>query len=129
MSKWLTSLVLLFTLAGQALGGVCGCLGDVPDVHSCCKREFGGKTSLAAKGCCSSDCESVSTQKSPRKGNWDVSAVEFAAKIRPALNYRHFPPVPAYASSPYRDFPSPKHRLKPPRPPDPLYLRHHSFLI
>ena len=129
MSKWLTSLVLLFAIAGQALAGVCDCLGGVPDVHSCCKREINGKTSLAAKGCCTSDCESVSSQKTPQKRNSDVSAVEFTAKIEPVSAYQNYAPAPLYFSLPSGGFRFSKHRLKPPRPPNALYLRHQSFLI
>lgn len=129
MSKWLISLVLLIAIAGQALAGVCDCLGGTPEVHSCCKRDTSGKTSLAAKGCCSSDCESVSSQKTPRRTNSEVYVVEFTAKVKPVLAFQNFLPTPLYVSLPNADLRFSKHRLKPPRPPDTLYLRHNSFLI
>jgi hypothetical protein len=129
MPKWLTSLVLLIAIAGQALAGVCECLADAPDTHSCCKRGNNEQTSIAAKSCCDSDCESMGSQKTPRKTNSEVSVVKLDVKARPVLSFWSFGPKIHYVSLPNCDLRFSNHRLKPPRAPDTLYLRHNSLLI
>lgn len=130
--KWLISLVILIALTGQVWAGVCGCFGDEGNGHSCCKKDTSGKDSIAAKGCCSADCEAAagSATKNPQKSNSDNPHLRAPAKaaLTPESNY------PVWLSNLLRaEAPRPKvrtgdNRLRLARGPD-LFLRHNSFLI
>ena len=130
MAKWVTCLVLLIALTGQVWAGVCVCLDDHSDVHSCCKPDENGKSSMAAKGCCSSDCESISSSQTPGKSNSEVSFSKLSAKQKAvhdtAATWSADRSLPKFHSSPILLF---GNRLKLARPPSQLYLRHNSLLI
>ncbi|MDI1242530.1 MAG: hypothetical protein PSX80_11470 [bacterium] len=129
MLKWVTSLLLLFALTGQVWAGVCGCFEDHDDSHSCCKPDKSGKDSLAAPPCCSADCESIVSSQIPGKNTDRISQDSSSKEIAPAANSAFSPVLPLAVYSTVRPLKLLGHRLKLARPPDALYLRHHSFLI
>ena len=130
MVKWITSLLLLLAVTGQVWAGVCACIEDHNDSHSCCKPDKSGKSSFSAKPCCSSDCESISSSQIPgKKSERLLSDAQSQQQISdvPGKSWFAFSIVDTRAY-----IPLPKlrgDRLKLARPPDALYLRHHSFLI
>ena len=130
MAKWITSLVMLVALTGQVWAGVCSCLHEKGDVHSCCKPDNSGKTSMAAKGCCSVDCEAMSTGKASAYKSSRVTPTKVALErttiesVRLAWSAPKFVTIRTDSTNSYF---SHSHTLA--RPPDALYLRHNSFLI
>jgi len=130
MLKRVTSLLLLFALTGQVWAGVCGCFDDHNDSHSCCRPDKSGKDSLAAPPCCSADCESMTGSQVPGKNADRISPDAASKQIAPdpVSAFRHaLPRVVRLDVRPSNVLGN--HRLKHARPPDALYLRHHSFLI
>lgn len=130
MVKWVTSLLLLLAVSGQVWAGVCGCFDEHGDSDSCCKPDKSGKPSLAAPPCCSADCESVASSQIPGKNVERVSPESVAKEIKLGSTLAFDVQLPlALARSTASTTHSFGHRLKYARPPDALYLRHHSFLI
>ena len=130
--KWLTSLVILIALTGQVWAGVCGCFSEEGDTHSCCKKDTSGKDSIAAKGCCSADCEAAagSASKTPQKNNSDNSHLKAPAKavLAAERNYSVWLEKVFRTEAPRSKVRSGDNRLRLARGPD-LFLRHNSFLI
>ena len=130
MVRWITSLFLLLAFTGQVWAGVCACTEDHGDSHSCCKPDKSGKSTFSAKPCCSSDCESISGSQIPGKKSERVLSDPQSQQQPPDV-----PPAAWFAyplSETRANSLLPKlqgDRLKLARPPDALYLRHHSFLI
>ena len=129
MVKWVASLVMLFALTGQVLAGVCGCLHQRKDTHSCCKPDKSRKTSISARGCCSPECGVMSTSKTPANKSSNVSTAQVDLKQMNVASstmswLTRVTVVREKATSLYF-----RHRHTLARPPDALYLRHHSFLI
>ena len=130
MVKWITSLVLILAVTAVAFGGFCGCLEGHSDTHSCCKPDKSGKSSFSAKGCCSADCETASSNNTPGKKNADIPFSKSLVKNKSLQSPLVFWPTQALV--PLRAKAGPGifgHRLTAARAPCPLYLRHSSFLI
>ena len=130
--KWLTSLVILLALTGSVWAGVCGCFAEQEKGHSCCKKDTSGGDYMAAKSCCSADCETVitATGKTPQKNNSDNSHLKAPAKAAEAPERFAMEWLPRFFQA-ERPHPAPRtgdNRLRFARGPD-LYLRHNSFLI
>ena len=129
MVKWIASLVMLSALTGQVLAGVCGCLHERKEAHSCCMPDKSGKTSMSAKGCCSPECDMMSTSKTQANKSSNVSTAKVDLKpVAVAPSTASWLPritlVRENATSLYFLH---GHTLA--RPPDALYLRHNSLLI
>jgi hypothetical protein len=130
MVKWLASLMLLFAVTGHIWAGACVCFDEHSDEHSCCKPDESGNLSLSGKSCCSSDCEAIAGSEIPSNKSSERVSPELTlkeSKSRPSV-ISWVPPLPVVerkSASTNRL----GHRLKFARPPAPLYLRHHSFLI
>ena len=129
--KWLTSLVILLALTGAVWAGVCGCLSEQKTGHSCCKKDTSSGDYMAAKTCCSADCETIiaSVGKTPQKKS-DISQFKApapAAEAPEAFKIGWLARV-FRSESPRADPRTGDNRLRLARGPD-LYLRHNSFLI
>ena len=130
MVKWFTSLILFLALTGQVWAGVCGCFEDHSDTHSCCAPDKSGKLSFSAKACCSQDCQTLSSPKTPGKINSDNFFSQYSAKFEPVQTQAAYVPQSPLVFA--RFAPSGNvepHGLALARPPTRLYLRHNSFLI
>lgn len=130
--KWLTSLVVMIALTGSVWAGVCGCFDEQHGSHSCCKKDSAGPDSMAAKGCCSADCETIiaSAGEMPQKQNSDNAHLKAPAK---AIETSRMTKIEWLLPALRRDTQTPfthtgDNRLRLARGPD-LYLRHNSFLI
>jgi hypothetical protein len=128
MRNWIVSALLIFAMSGQMLAGVCGCEDGHNEKHSCCKPDKSGNTAMSAPGCCSADCESITTTKTPVKKNAEVAQ---SGKPSPRLPVVEIAVTwPTFAEN-YRPL-TPKrptgHRLGRARP-SPLFIQHNSFLI
>ena len=129
MVKWIASLVMLSAFTGQVLAGVCGCLHEGKEAHSCCKPDKSGKTYISTKGCCSSECEVMSTSKTPANKSSNVSTAKVDLKqvnVAPSI-VSWLPRITVVRENATSLYFLHRHTLA--RPPDALYLRHHSFLI
>ncbi|MFN6962198.1 MAG: hypothetical protein ACK4S4_00355 [Pyrinomonadaceae bacterium] len=132
MLKRFAILFFILTLAGHALGGVCGCF-DLERkgraAHSCCKKSRTKITNVKSKDCCDTDCSMSRGERPPHGKAADTAAVKLKTKV-PVVDVAVRPiwdPVVA-ASTFTPPSPAAGHRLRHSRPPD-LYLRHHSLLI
>lgn len=127
MKKWLTSLFLLFALAGGTLAGTPlfagNAEGGMSAMECCKKKKMDMKTVSAAQLCCAINCNSPAPTSPGASFNFSPSAINISDSIlrQIAALFGKERPKRQVSFSFEREVFSQKFQ--------PKYIQHHSFLI